>query len=442
MNSSKDLLKGADNMATESIERMAFVAVEVVIVILGAVFLLQILSGIIKTGNEESAFASAEKLRSAINEACIRNIDDLDNAIEVELKLNQASSSLAEIDFAESYVGKFLLKMSGDDPSYILYYEMFPPGEAVGWEVYHDIGYRAIGMLPENADYSTAGSFVTNTQALANSIAVEKPTDEKLTAFIGNVQPVSFDPTTGQETSRGYSEFFGLGEWEPHPGKESGNFIFDNYAALSVINKTLLKYLPCGNNSLCLKTTKGIYSFPLDYCKNIENIQYIQLLDPSQGVESKYSDFYLASPCEVTALVYLTDCSEGITVWNWVILPEEEGNCKRHTSYPMYSYIPETKQFKRIGEHTSCLDMMSDEPETGELKCVRVLLKSKEGFCYTINVKKDLYSWFVSPISTLFADKPVSVLTQYAVGNYFILKSSKLPGLGDALELGELWIWP
>ena len=38
------------------------------------------------------------------------------------------------------------------DPQFIIYYEMFPPGEGVSWEFYSDFDYRVIAMLPPGYD--------------------------------------------------------------------------------------------------------------------------------------------------------------------------------------------------------------------------------------------------------------------------------------------------
>ena len=445
-------------MATVSVEILTYTAVGIVITILGFVFLFVIGSGLVKAAYEQTAFANVEKLRSAIDEACFKGEG---NIVELDFELPQRlppSIWLLEEWFYEHIIGELIIRPSGD-PEYIVYYEMFPPGEAIGWEVYHDFGYRAIVMLPEGATLSTAGSFIEELRAEAKGMLGAKLIDKPLDVFIGNVELTSsFDPSTGEPAERGYGEFFGIGEWEEMGLYDRSDFIFDNYLALSAMNKTFLKYQPCGENSLCLKTTKGIYSYPLKYCKEA-GIEYVQLVNTAEHIQDKYSDFYLASPCkskESVEIYFDEDCRDSIFYFSWAehLLFSElpGGGCEKTATYPIYRYS--NGKLDEIGNHTTCLDMISNEGMSDPLPCVRVVFRGKEGFCYTQNLKEPWKKWIlgfcgVPPLSLITgivdivnSFDPVSDYTHYISDNKFILEPGEIPSLGARFKPGEVWIWP
>ena len=398
---------------TEAVEEMTMTAVKIIILLIGIVFLFIIFTGIVESAYEQIAFANTEKLRSAINEACFKGATAA-NPIEIEFELPQKlppQIPVLEEVLYEQLIGEFIIRPSGD-PSYVLYYEMFPPGEAIGWELYHDFGYRAIGMLPEGATLPTASSFLASLRTEAAGRLGTDLKDKSLDVFIGNIELTGgFDPLTGEPTEKGYGEFFGIGEWE------DDNFIFDNYLALSPMNKTIPKYQPCGDNSLCLKTTKGVYSYPLKYCTDRD---YVQVINTN---EAKYSDFYLASPCESEGniRIFLDDCKNSY---------ETVPGCEEATTYPIYRY--NNNNLEKIGDHTTCLDTITDEdvPDIS-LPCVRVVFYNKEGFCHTSNI-----------ISVIPRTNPVPDLTEYITNNKFILDPKEVPSFWKRAEPGEIWIWP
>lgn len=228
---------------------------------------------------EQMTFANVEKLKSAIEEACL----DENNEITILFSMPQNTPAFSLLF---SVLPAWIIKSSGD-PNYVLYYESFPPGEAIGWEAYHNFNNRLISPLPDGYE----GKIVEDVKNYARDVYIEfknrNPNsvvdavlinniilnDKYRSDFIvnknGDLTNEIFETSseTKNEPSKG---FFGYGKWE-------GNFYkFQNYVGLSTIEKTLIKYQPCGENSLCLKTRNGIYRFPLEMCKGkIKNIQLI-----------------------------------------------------------------------------------------------------------------------------------------------------------------------
>jgi hypothetical protein len=193
---------------TAALEELTFTAVKIIILLIGVVFLFIIFTGIVEASYEQIAFANVEKLKSAINEACFKGAT-ADDYIEVEFELPQRIPPLLPVigGLYEHFIGKIMIRPFGD-PQYVLYYEMFSPGEGISWELYHDFGYRAIGMLPEGANPSMTSSFLESLRTEATGILGAELKDKPLDVFIGNVELTSsFDPSTGESTEKGYGEW-------------------------------------------------------------------------------------------------------------------------------------------------------------------------------------------------------------------------------------------
>ena len=128
---------------------MIMLTVTIVISAMGLAVLLSIILSSSKASYEQTAFASAERMRSAIDEACFKDVRDEGRAIEIEMELPQ-SIMLTDVwllgSLTQSYMGRFLIRQI-IEPNFILYYEMFPVGEAIGWELYHDFDYRIITQI-------------------------------------------------------------------------------------------------------------------------------------------------------------------------------------------------------------------------------------------------------------------------------------------------------
>jgi hypothetical protein len=222
----------------------------------------------------------------------------------------------------------------------------------------------------------------------------------------------------------------GNGEWE-ETNHERPSFIFDNYLALSPMNKTFLKYQPCGDNSLCFKTTKGIYTYPLEYCTDRE---YIQFIGDTGGFEEwqRHSDFYFVSPCKMNVKVFLDDCSKNTDILGW---GTSIGACKKAIQYPMYGYDKANNKLVEIGNHTLCLDEVGGDKDDVSaiqpLPCVRIYFSEYEGHCFSYNEIA-----VVTP--ELIRDS-----TEYIADKKYVLKPVKIPSpIWETLEPGPNPIWP
>lgn len=286
----------------ESIEEVIWPALGLVFLLLGIVLVVSILFSSFNP-YDQIAFANTEKLRAAIDEACVRNSD-------VTLQSFELKQNVPFATWIFPILPKWLIKGNGDS-NYVIYYESFPPGEAVGWEVYHDFENRIITYLPEGfagkgaPDVENFVKHVIETHRNAN-----KPGTVD-TVVIGNImlsedfrsdyilKSEAFSVGTGgqsggagggsdfqtggktKERTTAQEKFFGFGKWgdsDPKTGTPAAGdnrFRFNNYLGLTNLEKTLVKYEFCGENALCLKTRSGVYRYELNHCKNIKNIEII-----------------------------------------------------------------------------------------------------------------------------------------------------------------------
>lgn len=286
---------------------------EILIMVLMLLFFMLLLTSVFSAfaGNEQQVVSlNAELLRSKMTVACALGKAQID-----KLTFPQGSPYPTMAHYlvdVPGFLARGYTKVTGD-PKYVLYYETFPIGEAVGWEVYHDFDYRIIAPF----DYSKAGGssleqgdsidFLSFEKALykgtrthtdnvmesagkAGIQASTQPSGAQPVAVIANniiltseLNPIPNEeprPFSPGKTSRS-------GDWKEKTQDPGGNtipltgrdntFAFSSYSLLTNLEKTSLKYRSCGKNYLCLKTSEGVERLPLpENCGN-EKLQYIQL---------------------------------------------------------------------------------------------------------------------------------------------------------------------
>lgn len=402
-------------------------------------------------------------LRSKINEACLTG-----GPVTLQGFEFPQPKPMTLLGLSDEFV-RFAIR-AGGDPHYVLYYEAFPYGEGVGWELYQDLGNRvmapykyvdpATGQEPaigatipvtdfENQMLFDDDSFLkkVNTEvserfrrppfrseneeimdisriSLVSNIVLH----EKLGAIPGGIEtaegPVLWIGGTTQngDTSRSIESMLdlqSLGEWET-----DNYFAFANYRGLSQLEQSFIKYRPCGDNTLCLKTREGVHKFPLD--DSCSDIKYMQLVFDSRydstttglmvlyvGVEvfftrgmitktvvkgltlggkvlSFFSKFVpglgtlsvIASGAvirevatavagyflnfKMTDFYVASPCSiEGdltIEKTDCISYPGEfDRTCDRMMVYPIYEYNEQGTGVTKIGEHHTCVEGIGDE---------------------------------------------------------------------------------
>ncbi|MCX6819533.1 MAG: hypothetical protein NT129_06075 [Candidatus Aenigmarchaeota archaeon] len=416
-----------------------------VFAIIGIVLLMTIIFSGLKP-YEQIARANADRLASAIDEACFtgHNVDISDFYLPQNTPIFSKESAFAPT----------LRIRSDGDPKYVLYYEMFPPGEAIGWEVYHDFDYRAVAMLPDNlpADFDMH-SFISDVK----SFVIEESKDDAeppktVDVFIGNLLlSGSIDPTTGEAAD---AKSITMGKWD------GNKFVLSTEFFSSAINKTMPKYLSCGDNALCLKTPSAIYKYELKHCK--DKIDYIQLINsPSLFADTnkKGSDFYLASPCKTGSIgIKFDTCTAEFGVWG-------PGKCDKSIIYPIYKY--QGGALVKDGEYAKHIACVSQLQTTGTVdnvltsdkhNCIRVVLNDEDKFCFTLNPSGGGMMSLGELVVSLFTDKPkpVTYFTKYEKANIngldadvFVLKpaSTKLlesfwTYVGEKFNMAVIWRWP
>ncbi len=405
-------------MAEESVENMVYLAITTVIAIFLVSLIVILWNSLAEVTYENITFANVEKLKSAMEEACLRGADKTTPVIIEDLEMPQRLPGYTNIavvrDFVETFIGKFYIYQTGD-PAFVLYYEMFPPGEGMSWELYfndEDIGNRVLAIIGDE----DPEKFISDNKKLAEGYV---DNDLPVNAIISNVKLTDyFDLYKGKEVERP-SDFFGFGEWESYKGGDE-KFEFKNYIGLSYLNKTLVKHMSCGNDVLCLKTTKAVYTYELKYC---DDIDYIQLYDSSLGRYEPRTDFYLASPCTMKKVkVYIDD----------------ECKCENSIVFDMYDYTD--SGLEPIGKHTICLDRVygGDAGESGKMKCLVVE--------WDRDAEDGCYSYQESALAMLIGARHyVEDTTRYIAPNMFIIDISdaEMPSpIGETVLIEENPAWP
>ena len=290
---------------------------------------------------------------------------------------------------------EFMLKDTGD-PKYLLYYESFPPGEAFGWEVYQGFPNRYIApFIPDE-------SLENFKEQWSQYVEQFKTEFEPGPAVLPSNIILDSVESRGAITKESWIPG-SIGEWV------NNTYVFMTGAGLSSLEKSLVKYRACGENTLCLKTPNGIKKLDLkDYCNDIKDvrIRYDDSLFP--GAEGHQSNFYVASPCkglEVTiSKKPLSNC----------------GNCDNYYTYPLFKYNKSEDKLERAGEHIQCTDRLLEGEKAPSQsvggQCIEIHMKSKEdGFCFLSNknnfkvdttfIKEQFLNWFETttpnPVSTI-----------------------------------------
>jgi hypothetical protein len=360
-----------------------------------------------KTVLEGSARANTFELARAIDKACFTGEEQvIENFVLPQHILGDTGGKIA------TFIPQMKISSVGD-PNYVIYYEMFPPGEALSWEVYmRSMGHRGITYIDEGS-----------TVPLENLKEFSEKNKEKYEIFIKGVlaefkrqaDEEGFDSSEIAEeiSKKGYLDLSGIitaniilekgldvqaGEYIENPdplstigdwgdqrtgGVTTPFFKFSNYVGAPIFNKSIVKYSACGDNSLCMKTTDGVLVFPLNNCKNIDYI----MLDKNEGnTDEKYQDkseFYLASPCKAERVkISMAQCN----------IPDD---CRTRIDFPIYKYSKDLNELVREGDHTECINVGLNIDETltngnvlpessaGNFNCIKVELEGKQTHCDT-----------------------------------------------------------
>ena len=430
---------------TEAIQEVIFPAIGLVFLLLGIVLLVSILFSAFNP-YDQIAFINAEKLRSKIDEVCMNSGGET-LLMSFELKQNTPSFT-----WLFTILPRWLIR-SGGDPNYVLYYESFPPGEGVGWEVYQDLQSRLITPVPENFLSSqnppnNGQSVSTYAESVRNSYAMHG-TNKVDSVIVNNIilnegfradyrkDKNSISPTSASwiggpvNEAKGKDKFFSYGSWKnsnmDSKQSEGGDdvFVFSNYMSLSPSEKAAIKYMPCGVNSLCLKTRSGVYSFPLHQCNDIKNIQVVYdkrsittvgdvvavgtatvvtsvvlakvfvAVSKISGIAAivgtgivveeafnalvngflsyKKSDLAISSPCKISMDPSETECGLGNIYPGNIVIEKGSCNdakfkCENVISYPIYEYNAKTgfldnakRADKTNAIHYSCIEKVNDK---------------------------------------------------------------------------------
>lgn len=340
--------------------------ISLIILILSLILLLIIVERIVP---DESivVFANMDKLRNAMDRACL-----FGSKQEIEFELPEQKTELKigpikVMDFAEERIN------SNGDPKYVVYYEIFPPFEAMLWETYlKNVGDRV--LVEFNKDIETTISDAKRLYSDASLIwiwnLVLPDMDEKILQA-----PKADEPDL-------YKKYINmLGKWE------GDQYLFKNYLALPKIVKSYIKYAPCGENTLCLKTFSGVYKWKLNHCIGIKAV-LVRYDLPSKIPWTK--NFFLASPCKAKITIEKANCTD-IDICDKMYEVElfKDGNIlpKNHTiCLDGLNLDCGSKPATRSG---NCITLTPSSTDV----CLLVTIKDEDGFCAgEISLDKLLFS--------------------------------------------------
>jgi hypothetical protein len=355
------------------------------------------------------------------------------------------------------------------DPNYVLYYEAFPASDAVGWEVYQNMQNRLV--VPYNGGdgdtYEDVEKFMNDVEKKAEELGVNPLEGIIINNIILNSNTIisqgeRVEGGTGlQSGNELLSEIPDYGDWsnkdyDETPSAGDNFYKFSNYMSLNAFEKSAIKYIPCGDHTLCLKTREGVYTFPLRNCNNIKSVQLIyngagdenyektvaEIVGvkgsgtvrnfikglPFSGLLSKFlllgktvllydlvsdvierhvsfkiSNFGIVSPCSIDeAKITLTSCKK--------TQPEIPGYidsvyepCTNVIKYPLFQYDPNSEKLNvvrkngEIVEHYMCVESVGtsihDLPGASSDKF------STDDVCLQVEITKikDDYCWTPNP---------------------------------------------
>jgi len=281
-------------MSDVSISEMTYTMLSLLFLLLGIVLIVSIIMS--KANPYDSiAFANVEKLSAAMNQVCA-------GSSEVSIKFDLPQNTPA-LNTLFAVLPLWIIRTNGD-PNYVLYYESYPPGDAIGWEVYQSMQNRLVTSLPEGFEDKTQSDVdayvnsvrdLWNTQVTQND-AISLPSKNLEGIVVNNIviggprsdyylgegtkTPTSTTTTVGIGPENALAGAFRYGDWKSvddnmQPRDGDNAFIFNSYTTLNSFEKSAIKYEACGDNSLCFKTRSGVYRYSLDQCSNIKNIQMV-----------------------------------------------------------------------------------------------------------------------------------------------------------------------
>ncbi len=307
---------------------------------------------------DKAAYESAQRIADRINKLCA---DPGRNEIEVEVTFPQdvrgVWTAMKPIIFPLVFYRK-------GDPDYLVYYEYFPQIEDEAWTIY----------IKDQAPYPGLFSFHPNTD-------FEKELENELRTYFDNPKDVYFlnvNIAANKSLRENYIAAQNVMVNNSRYGIWEGNVFTIFETNLTLPEKVMLKYFPCGTNSICFKLrNEKIYSFPLNECKG--KYDYIEL---SRKVQSKLSPklwfspnywgaynsrFYLASPCKAKLKIYKGECQ-----------------CDLSNKETVYMFDNKTKEYKPVGEEFICGKIIAGKKTNPpKFDCLVVDVEDMDGFCYT-----------------------------------------------------------
>ncbi|MBI4014554.1 MAG: hypothetical protein HY365_01230 [Candidatus Aenigmarchaeota archaeon] len=385
---------------SQTMELVMDVGIGLLFVVTGIALLVSIIFAV--KPYDQITFATAETLRSALNEACFYG-----KPIELQ------NVALPETGMTFLHQAMLSIIQKGD-PSYLIYYEQFPVGEAISWETYLN------GKMNDRIFTQMSGQSFTTEQAAAFRSTITAPGGAAVDVIINNVKlatglnMLTLEPPKDKKSPV-------TGEWK------NDEYYLLNYQP-DALGKTSAKYMSCGDGNLCVKTKSGIYAYPLKECKGV--IDYIQLINNNLKslADSKHSDFYLNSPCKADVTVNVEDC-----------------HCKLAT-YSVYEYDDKSKTFtSTVDKHNSCIDGIGNAPGIPEksFKCAVVKINKRDG-CYTTS------PLLTAPLklSGYTGPHPVDVYSTWLSENTVLLTTKDIVSIANEFKtkllniVANVWYWP
>ena len=195
--------------------------------------------------HEQAAFASVQALALAIDEVCGKATN---NSETLNVNFPQPTPPVI---LGSTIFSQISMRVNGD-PHYLIYYENFPPGEGITWEIYNDYPVRGV-VFADPAAGETLGEYLARFRQEMQDTGLSS--DMSRYAF-GNI--ILRDRQLGGEP-----------QLTGDAGRWDGDFYeFDlRTPTTATLEHSQAKYRACGDFALCFKTRKGIIRIPLEQCK-------------------------------------------------------------------------------------------------------------------------------------------------------------------------------
>ena len=372
-----------------------------------------------RINNERSSVTSTKELARSIDDVCSSIDPDYYREVDISLPQNDVIYPKILKPILKETLATFQISRSGD-PDFIIYHNDFPQLEDLTWliSIRHQVSPYEIFQLPfPNSDNKILkkGNKKKINNYLLNFIKQKSGMDN-----ITQIYPIMYK----NETNSKYFMINNIIPYNSTEGKWNKKYPYIytyNLSSYELNIKFMRKYQICGNHSICLKTNKFLYTFPLKCDEYIELEKGINpedsnwfknLIKNTWNYKAKLigntsTSFYMASPCKIKVRIKKGKC---LFYKNYTYPIYEYKYNKNDNDYELL-YIGNRTLYQKEWEN----DLVNITPyNQNYIDCIQIVpISSSYGFCYSSpNMAAALFGAFTHKTVTGLILKEMSFISE------------------------------